>query len=95
MSINIRTRFGISLNIFLPGHASVLHCPVSVAEPVHGAPPFDAGVASGLVLVFVPPPHVAEQVDHSPYSPHMQSPSVISVILLTIAKIIILIIMII
>ena len=84
MSINIRTRVGISLNIFLPGHASGLHCPVSVAEPVHGAPPFDAVVASVLFLVFVPPPQVAEQVDHSPYSPHMQSTSVILVIVLII-----------
>ena len=89
MCIHIRILFGTSFNIYLPGHTSRLHCPVSVAEPLHGAPPFDAGVASGLVRVLVPPPQVAEQVDHSPYSPHMQSPSVISLILLTIAIIII------
>jgi hypothetical protein len=50
-----------------------LQDPDSVAEPVHAAPPLDAGVASGLVRVLVPPPHVAEQVDHLPYSPHTQS----------------------
>ena len=84
MSITNRTRVGISRNIFLPGHASGLHCPVSVAEPEHGAPPFDAGVASGLVRVLVPPPQVAEQEDHSPYSPHTQSTSVSLLVLLPI-----------
>ena len=72
------------MNIFLPGHAPGLHCSVSVAKPLHGAPPFDAGVASGLVRVLVPTPHVAEQVDHSPYSSHMQSTSEILLIILTI-----------
>ena len=57
----------------LPGHASELQIPVSVSEPVHGAPPFAAGIASGLVRVLVPPPQVTEQVDHLPYSPHSQS----------------------
>ena len=50
-----------------------MQVPTSVAEPVHGLPPFDAGVAIDLVRVLVPPPHVAEQVDHTPYAPHAQS----------------------
>ena len=95
MSITIRISFGTSSNIYLPGHTSRLHCPVSVAEPLHAAPPFDAGVASGLVRVLVPPPQVAEHVDHSTYAPHMQSTSVISVILLAIALIILIIMIII
>ena len=67
----------MDFNILLPGHAKLLHSlpsvVVSVAEPVHGEPPFDAGIASTLVRVVVPPPHVAEHVDQSPYSPHTQS----------------------
>ena len=59
--------------ILLPGHALELQVAVSVAEPGHGLPPFEAGVATVLVRVLVPPPHVAEQVDHTPYSPHAQS----------------------
>ena len=44
----------------------MLHAPVSVAEPAQLEPPFDEGVASVLVRVLVPPPHVTEQGDHSP-----------------------------
>ena len=64
---------GIAFNILIPGHASVLQVSVCVEEPLHGVPPFAAGVASGLVRVLLPPSHLAEQVDHSPYSPHTQS----------------------
>ena len=63
----------IAFNVLLPAHASDLQVSVFVAEPLHGAPPFAAGVASVLVLVLVPPPHVAEHVDHSAYLPHTQS----------------------
>ena len=66
-------RIGIGLNFLLPRHPFALQVSVSVAEPVHGAPPFDAGVASDLVRVLEPPPHVSEQLDQSPYSPHTQS----------------------
>ncbi len=51
----------------------MLQASVAVAEPLHVAPPFAAGVASGLVRVLVPPSHVAEQSDHLPYSSHAQS----------------------
>ena len=60
-------------SILLPGHAFVLQAPVSVADPVQGLPPFDAWVATVLVRVLMPAPHVAEQVDHAPYAPHAQS----------------------
>ena len=63
----------MDFNILVPGHAFALQVSVSVAEPAHGSPPFDAGVASGLVRVLEPPPHVSEQLDQSPYSPHTQS----------------------
>ena len=69
----INSLFWYRLHHFLPGHARELQASVSVAEPLQGAPPFSAGVVSVLVRVLVPPPHVAEQVDHSPYSPHTQS----------------------
>jgi hypothetical protein len=46
---------------------------VSVAKPLHGAPPLDAVIASALVRVLLPPPHVAEHGDHSSYLPHTQS----------------------
>ena len=59
--------------MLLPGQFSGLHVSVSVAEPLHDAPPLAAGVVSDLVRVLVPAPHVAVQLDHSPYSPHMQS----------------------
>ena len=65
--------FGISLNILPPGHAALLQASASVLEPLHSAPPFAAGSSSVLVRVLVPSPHVVEQADHSPYSPHTQS----------------------
>jgi hypothetical protein len=68
-----RICFGKTFNILLPGHSSGLQGPVSVAEPIHGAPPLDAVIASALVRSLLPPPHVAEQGDHSSYSPHTQS----------------------
>ena len=64
---------GKAINILLPGHASELQDSVSVAEPLHAAPPCAAAISSGLVRVLEPPPHVAEQVDHPPYAPHTQS----------------------
>ena len=64
--------FCVDFKISLPGHVSVLQVSVSVAEPLHATPPYAAGVASGLVRVLVPSSHVAEQADHSPYSPHTQ-----------------------
>ncbi len=45
------------------------------ADPVHGEPPLAATIASDLMRVLIPSTSsqdVAEQVDHSPYSPHMQ-----------------------
>ena len=51
----------------------MLQVSVSVAEPLHAAPPNDAVEDSAFVRVLVPPSHVAEQADHSPYSPHTQS----------------------
>ena len=57
----------------LPGHAAELHFSIFVAEPVHAAPPFAAGVATCLVRFLVPPPHETEQEDHPPYAPHWQS----------------------
>jgi hypothetical protein len=68
-----RIHLGIFFNVLLPGNASELQVSVSVAEPLHAPPYFSAGVAACLVRVLVPPTHVAEQVDHSPYSPHTQS----------------------
>ena len=74
---NTNTSFKIcfdkALIILLPGHALELQVPVSVADPVHGLPPFDTGVATDLVRVLIPGPHVPEQVDHAPYAPHAQS----------------------
>lgn len=66
----------------VPEHALELQVPVSVAEQGHGLPPLDAGVATVLVRVLVPPPHLAEQVDHTPYSPHAQSTATTSLQLL-------------
>ena len=65
--------FDTAFKILLPGHPAELQDSVSVAEPLHSAPPFTAEISSALVRVLEPPPHVAEQVDHSPYAPHTQS----------------------
>ena len=64
--------FSTDLNVFLPGHAPKLQDPVSVVDLLHSAPPYAAGVYTCLVRILVPPPHVAEHVDHSPKSPHSQ-----------------------
>ena len=60
-------------NSMLPGQGPTLHDSVSVAAPVHRAPPFDAGVASVLERVLVPSPQDSLQADQVPNSLHLQS----------------------
>ena len=46
-------------------HACVLHAWLSLFDPTQSNPPFaGAGLVQVLVCVCVPPPHVAEHVDH-------------------------------
>ena len=48
----------------LPGQLLVLQAPLPVLFPVQLAPPFAAGASIALVLWWVPPPQVLEQVSH-------------------------------
>ena len=48
------------------GHNSMLQSTVSVSSPSQGCHPLDAGISTSLERDFSPPPHVLEQVDHSP-----------------------------
>ena len=59
---------------FLPGHISTLHPIICSDSPEsHGLkPPFCGGVQVRL-LIWFPPPHVAEQIPHVPHSSHCPS----------------------
>ena len=57
----------------LPGQDVLAHVVFSVFSPKQSLPPWDgAGLSQSRDLIFVPPPHEVEQLDHADQSP--QSP---------------------
>ena len=55
----------------LPGQDVLAHVVFSVFSPKQSLPPWDgAGLSQSRDLIFVPPPHEVEQLDHADQSPH-------------------------
>ena len=55
----------------LPGQDVLAHVVFSVFSPKQSLPPWDgAGLSQSRDLIFVPPPHEVEQLDHADQSSH-------------------------
>ena len=67
------TDLDVMTNIHLLEHGSMLHGSVLNAVPLHSFPPWAPCIITVLSDVLIPPSHVFEHWDHSPYGDQTQS----------------------